>query len=132
MALPLGAQTVTLRADEEIPAAAQEVLAQRFTQMLQQGGITTGESPWVLSLSVEETDRMETPGSVSQTALSLEVRAALLHEGEEEPALVQAFPVKGVGSDRDDAVLRAVKQILPRSKASQAFVQELMTRLQDE
>lgn len=131
-ALSLGAQTITLRPEGEIPAAAQEVLVQRFTQMIQQGGVSVGESPWVLSLSVEETDRMETSGSVSQTALSLEVRATLLCEGREEPALVQAFPVKGVGSDRDDAVLRAMKQILPRSKSSRAFVQALITRLQDE
>ena len=38
------------------------------------------------------------------------------------------WPVKGVGSDEADAWLRAAKQILPRSKAAEAFMQQLKSK----
>jgi len=62
--------------------------------------------------------RMETAGELSQVMLAVEVEASC---GD-----VQAtFPLKGVGTNEEDAWLRAVKQLLPRSKAAQAFVSQL-------
>jgi hypothetical protein len=37
--------------------------------------------------------------------------------------------VKGVGADEADAWVRAAKQIVPRSKAAEAFVEALKSKL---
>ena len=65
------AQTLSLKVPENVPAAAREVLVQRFTQMLQGAGVTVGEEGETLFIEGKVTDRMVTPGSASQTALSI-------------------------------------------------------------
>ena len=127
LSLGLSAQTLSLKVPENVPEAAREVLVQRFTQMLQGGGATVGEGGETLFIEGKVTDRMETPGSASQTALSIDIRAYVLRD---DAVLVEnTWPVKGVGADEADAWLRAAKQILPRSKAAQAFVEELKSKL---
>lgn len=116
--LGLRAQTYVIRTEGEIPKEAEEVLVQRFTQMLEAGGLTVSEAGTPLTVGFEVKDRMETPGSMSQVALQLEIKAAA---GEVE----EVFPVKGVGENEADAWLRAVKQLLPRSKAARSFVEKL-------
>jgi len=113
------AQDYNIKVADGIPEEAAKVLVQRFTQMLEAGGFTvSAEEGTPVELSATVKDRMETPGSISQTALSIEVKAVV---GEVE----EVFLVKGVGEDEADAWLRAVKQLLPRSKAAQGFVSKL-------
>ena len=101
-----------------VPSAVQEVLVQRFTQMLEAGGHSVmPDSPEIL-ISGEVKDRMETPGSMSQIALSVVVKASC-------GAAKAEFPLTGVGENDADAWLRAVKRILPRSIQAQAFVAAL-------
>ena len=127
LSVAVSAQTLSLKVPENVPEAAREVLVQRFTQMLQGAGVEVGEAGETLIVEGVVTDRMETPGSSSQTALSIDVKASLVRDGE---VLVEnTWPVKGVGSDADDAWLRAAKQILPRSKAAQTFMDALKTKL---
>ena len=119
-------QTLSLKVPENVPEAAREVLVQRFTQMLQGAGVTVGEGGETLFIEGKVTDRMETPGSASQTALNIDIRAYMVRGGE---VLVEnTWPVKGVGSDETDAWLRAAKQILPRSKAAEAFIEQLKSK----
>ena len=126
LSVAVSAQTLSLKVPENVPEAAREVLVQRFTQMLQGAGVEVGEAGETLIVEGIVTDRMETPGSSSQTALSIDVKASLVRDGE---VLVEnTWPVKGVGSDADDAWLRAAKQILPRSKAAQTFMDALKTK----
>ena len=118
-------QTLSLKVPETVPEAAREVLVQRFTQMLQGAGVTVGDGGETLFIEGKVTDRMETPGSAPQTALNIDIRAYMLRGGE---VLVEnTWPVKGVGTDEADAWLRAAKQILPRSKAAEAFMEQLKT-----
>ncbi|MBQ3439915.1 MAG: hypothetical protein IJG35_08045 [Bacteroidales bacterium] len=129
MLLPmtLGAQTLSLKVPDSVPEAAREVLVQRFTQMLQGAGLSVGEGGETLFLEATVTDRMETPGSSSQTALSIDLRAFVSRDG---TVLVEnTWPLKGVGADEADAWLRAAKQILPRSKAAQAFLEDVKSKL---
>ena len=127
LSVAVSAQTLSLKVPENVPEAAREVLVQRFTQMLQGAGVEVGEAGETLIVEGIVTDRMETPGSSSQTALGIDVKASLVRDGE---VLVEnTWPVKGVGSDADDAWLRAAKQILPRSKAAQTFMDALKTKL---
>lgn len=129
MLLPmtLGAQTLSLKVPDSVPEAAREVLVQRFTQMLQEAGLSVGEGGETLFLEATVTDRMETPGSSSQTALSIDLRAFVSRDGN---VLVEnTWPLKGVGADEADAWLRAAKQILPRSKAAQAFLEDVKSKL---
>ena len=119
-------QTLSLKVPDTVPEAAREVLVQRFTQMLQGAGVTVGEGGETLFIEGKVTDRMETPGSASQTALNIDIRAYMLRGGE---VLVEnTWPVKGVGADEADAWLRAAKQILPRSKAAETFMEQLKTK----
>ena len=78
-------------------------------------------------LEATVTDRVQTPGSSSQTALSIDLRA-FVSRGEEVLA-ENTWPLKGVGADEADAWLRAAKQVLPRSKAAQAFLEEVKSKL---
>ena len=116
--LGLRAQSYVIRTEGEIPQEAEKVLVQRFTQMLEAGGLAVSEAGTPLTVGFEVKDRMETPGSMSQVALQLEIKAVA---GE----VVEVFPVKGVGENEADAWLRAVKQLLPRSKAARSFVEKL-------
>ena len=126
LSVAVSAQTLSLKVPENVPEAAREVLVQRFTQMLQGSGVTVGEVGETLIIEGIVTDRMETPGSSSQTALSIDIKASVVRDGE---VLVEnTWPVKGVGSDEADAWLRAAKQILPRSKAAEAFMQQLKSK----
>ena len=125
-------QTCRVVVAPEVPKGAAEVLRQRFSQMLEAGGFTVlparaeatdaaGEAEDVRTLWVQavRTDRMEMPGSRKQVAVVLEVTAR-------QEDVTGTFTVKGVGDDDADAWLRAVKQILPRSKTAQAFVKQLL------
>ena len=115
-AFVLKAQDFKVVADASIPSDAAQVLVQRFTQMLEAGGLTVvEEGADVITLTPTVTDRTEVSG---QVALTVDLKAAA---GEVE----EVFPIKGVGENEADAWLRAVKQILPRSKAAQSFVGKL-------
>ncbi len=115
-ALVLKAQDFKVVADASIPSDAAQVLVQRFTQMLEAGGLTVvEEGADVITLTPTVTDRTEVSG---QVALTVDLKAAA---GEVE----EVFPIKGVGENEADAWQRAVKQILPRSKAAQSFVGKL-------
>ena len=119
-------QTLSLKVPETVPEAAREVLVQRFTQMLQGAGVSISEGGETLFIEGTVTDRMETPGSASQTALNIDIRAYMVRGGE---VLVEnTWPVKGVGADEADAWLRAAKQILPRSKAAEGFMEQLKSK----
>jgi len=116
--IPLSAQVFRVEVAEDVPEAARAVLQQRFEQMLRSGGVGVGEDGAVLTVTADVTDRMETSGSIPQVAVVLSVKAS---EGD----VSEEFVVKGVGADDEDAVTRAVKQILPKSKAATRFVEAL-------
>ena len=119
-------QTLSLKVPDNVPEAAREVLVQRFTQMLQGAGVTVGEEGETLFVEGKVTDRMETPGSASQTALNIDIRAYMVRG--DEVLVENTWSVKGVGTDEADAWLRAAKQILPRSKAAAAFMEQLKSK----
>lgn len=116
--LALQAQSYKLVLPEGIPADAAKVLEQRFTQMLQGSGITLADDGAPLTVTAQVVSRVETPGSMSQTALTIDLVA-------KAGDVVATFPVKGVGESDADAWLRAVKQLLPKSKSALEFVEKL-------
>ncbi len=110
------AQQYSFKADAAIPSEAATVLVQRFTQMLEAGGLkVVEEGADVITLTPTVTSRTEVSG---QVALTIDLKAAV---GKVE----EVFPLKGLGENEADAWQRAVKQILPRSKAAQSFVEKL-------
>ena len=121
------AQTLSLKVPESVPEAAREVLVQRFTQMLQGSGVAVGEDGETLFIEATVTDRMEIPGSAKETALNIDIRAYIVRG--EETLVENTWQVKGVGADEADAWLRAAKMILPKSKAAQAFMEEVKSKL---
>jgi hypothetical protein len=112
------ARDYSIKVDDSVPAAASEVLVQRFTQMLEAGGHTVSADGPEILITGKVVDTMETPGSISQTALSIVVEASC-------GGAKGVFPLTGVGEDEADAWLRAVKRLLPRSKEAKAFTESL-------
>ncbi len=121
-ALTLSAQNVQLKFPESLSDDVRAVLTQRFSQMLSSGGMTVGEEGSVVEISLAEVGRENAPGAVAQIVLQLEITASC-------GGVKEVFPLKGVGSDENDARLRAVKMLLPRSKSAQAFVECLKQSL---
>ncbi len=121
-ALTLSAQNVQLKFPESLSDDVRTILTQRFSQMLSSGGMTVGEEGSVVEISLAEVGRENAPGAVAQIVLQLEVTASC-------GGVKEVFPLKGVGSDENDARLRAVKMLLPRSKSAQAFVECLKNSL---
>ncbi len=118
--MALCAQSFRLEFSEDIPADAAKVLSQRFGQMLGSGGLSLSDDGIPLVIEGLVIDRVETSGSISQVALVIEISASA---GEQKGV----FPIKGVGDNDADAWARAVKQILPASKAAREFVEKLKT-----
>ncbi len=112
-------QSLCVKLNGDIPLEAAGVLLQRMTQMLEGGAFEVSEEAkdtvWVTASVVEH---MTTPGSISQSVLVLDIKTVY---GEAE----EVFNVKGVGKDDADAWLRACKQVLPRSKQAQEFIDKL-------
>lgn len=115
------AQPLRLQVSENVPEAAREVLVQRFTQMLEGGGFSLTEetSAPVVNVTVDEKERTENSGTV----LVLDVTADVKD-------VTTTFTVRGLGSDADDAYLRAAKQILPQSKAAKVFLSAVKLAVQ--
>ena len=121
-ALTLSAQNVQLKFPESLSDDVRTILTQRFSQMLSSGGMTVGEEGSVVEISLAEVGRENAPGAVAQIVLQLEITASC-------GGVKEVFPLKGVGSDENDARLRAVKMLLPRSKSAQAFLECLKQSL---
>lgn len=115
-------QSFKLELDASIPEAAGQVLQQRFAQMLEAGGFKLvgpqEQADGTLTVTPHVLDKVDTDGSMSQVALNLEL---IVSDGKVQ----EVFPLKGLGTTLEDAWLRAAKQLLPRSKAAQAFVSQL-------
>ena len=116
--LMLQAQSYKLVFQEDIPAAAVEVLQQRLAQMLKAGGFSLADDGAPLEVAAKVTSRVETPGSMSQVALVIDLTA---RAGEAS----ETFTLRGVGECDEDAWTRAVKQLLPKSKSALNFVEKL-------
>ena len=112
MGLVAWAQNIII--SENVPQAAVAVLQPRLEQMLQAGNVA--DAP--LTVETRVVKQLETPGSLSQVALEIELT---LRSGEAS----ETFLLKGVGENGADAWVRAMKQFLPRSKAAQGFVARL-------
>ena len=114
----LNAQSFKLVFSDNIPADARTLLAQRFEQMLKAGGLDVADDGELLMVEGKVTNRMETPGSMSQVVLHVDLIA-------KTAAVSETFSLKGVGEGDSDAWLRAVKQLLPKSKSALSFVEKL-------
>ena len=77
---------------EGIPAVAADILEPRLEQMLSSAGLANVP----LEVSATVTERMETPGSLSQVALEIELT---LRSGD----AAETFLLKGVGENEADA-----------------------------
>lgn len=117
-AIGLQAQSYKLVFADDIPSEATAVLQQRFTQMLSGGGLKVADDGKPLEVTAKIVNREETAGSMGQVALEIELQAIA-------GGVSETFAVKGVGDGVADAWLRAVKQLLPRSKNAQEFVKKL-------
>ena len=114
----LNAQSFKLVFSDNIPADARALLAQRLEQMLKAGGLDVADDGELLMVEGKVTNRMETPGSMSQVVLHVDLIA-------KTAAVSETFSLKGVGEGDSDAWLRAVKQLLPKSKSALSFVEKL-------
>ena len=112
------AQSFSIGISGDIPGEAKELLVQRFTQMLESAGFAVEADAQTIEIIPTINESLTTPGSMSQRVLVLDIKARV---GDVE----EIFTVKGVGKDTNDAWLRAVKQLLPSSRAAKEFVEKL-------
>ena len=112
------AQSFSIGISGDIPGEAKELLVQRFTQMLESAGFAVEADARTIEIIPTINESLTTPGSMSQKVLVLDIKARV---GDVE----EIFTVKGVGKDTNDAWLRAVKQLLPSSRAAKEFVEKL-------
>ena len=112
------AQSFSIGISGDIPGEAKELLVQRFTQMLESAGFAVEADAQTIEIIPTINESLTTPGSMSQKVLVLDIKARV---GDVE----EIFTVKGVGKDTNDAWLRAVKQLLPSSRAAKEFVEKL-------
>ena len=108
----LAQENITI--SENIPKEAADILLPRLVQMLEAGG----KADIPLKVDAEVTDRMETPGSISQIALTIDLIIS-------NADVAETFTINGVGDKEADAWVSAVKKFLPRSKNAQNFVEKL-------
>ena len=118
LGLSLQAQSYKLVFASDIPADAVEVLQQRFTQMLEGGGLSVADEGTPLVIKAADVSSMLVNPNQNQVMLDIVLEAKA---GE----VSDTFNIKGVGTGEADAWLRAVKQFLPRSKAAVQFVEKL-------
>ena len=118
MGFTLQAQSYKLVIASDIPADAVTVLHQRFTQMLEAGGLSVADDGAVLEIKAADISSMVVNPNQNQVMLDI---ALVAKTGE----VSETFNIKGVGQGEADAWLRAVKQILPRSKAASQFLEKL-------
>ena len=108
----LAQENITI--SENIPKEAADILLPRLVQMLEAGG----KADIPLKVDDDVTDRMETPGSISQIALTIDLIIS-------NADVAETFTINGVGDKEADAWVSAVKKFLPRSKNAQNFVEKL-------
>ena len=112
------AQSYKLVLSPEIPADAAQVLTQRFTQMLEGGGLKVADEGTPLEVKAADVSVMVVNPASNQVVLEV---ILLARAGEAS----QTFNIKGVGEGEADAWLRAVKRLLPRSESAAQFVEKL-------
>ena len=118
-AIPALAQSYCVKVSADIPAEAASVLQKRFEQILRSGGLFVSPEGRTIEISADVKETAVTSGTIEQTAVVVDIIATA------DGSAPYIFPVKGVGADYADAWQRAVKQILPASKAAKEFLSKI-------
>ena len=99
----------------ELPAAAKNTLQQKLTQMSLQNGVANRDGDFILTANYAIVEEMMAPTDVAQYVVKLDVMFYVVNLAEGLMVAENTYTVKGYGSSKDKAFLKAFSQINPRS-----------------
>lgn len=113
----------------ELPATAKNSLQQKLTQMVLQNGMGNQEGDFVLTANLSILEKETTPTAPPQFAVKLEVLTYVVNRLEDVVVAENAFVVRGVDSNENKALLRAINQINVQSQAAKDFINTAKTNI---
>lgn len=113
----------------ELPTTAKNSLQQKLTQMVLQNGMGNQKGDFVLTTNLSVVEREITPTAPPQVAVKLEVITYVVNLLEDVVVAENTFTVRGVDSNENKALLRAINQINVRSQATKDFINTAKTNI---
>lgn len=106
----------------ELPASAKNSLQQKLTQMALQNGMASQDGDFVLTASYYVVEDIIAPADVAQYVIKLDVMFYVVNLIEDLIMAENTCTVKGYGSSKDKAFLKAFNQINPHSAEAQQLI----------
>ena len=106
----------------ELPTVAKNALQQKLTQMALHNGMANQDGDFVLTASLSVLEKEVTPTAPPQYAVKIEVMTYVVNLLDDIVVAENSFTIKGVDSNENKALLRAINQINSRSEASRSFI----------
>ena len=106
----------------DLPLIARNALQQKLTQMVLQNGMANQDGDFVLTASLSVLEKEVTPTAPPQYAVKIEVMTYVVNLLDDIVVAENTFTIKGVDSNENKALLRAINQINSRSDASKSFI----------
>lgn len=113
----------------ELPTSAKNSLQQKLTQMVLQNGMGNQDGDFVLTANLSILEKETTPTAPPQFAVKLEVLTYVVNQLEDVVVAENTFIVRGVDSNENKALLRAINQINVQSQAAKDFISTAKTNI---
>lgn len=113
----------------ELPTTAKNSLQQKLTQMVLQNGMGNQDGDFVLTANLSILEKETTPTAPPQFAVKLEVLTYVVNQLEDVVVAENTFVVRGVDSNENKALLRAINQINVQSQAAKDFISTAKTNI---
>lgn len=113
----------------ELPTTAKNSLQQKLTQMVLQNGMGNQDGDFVLTANLSILEKETTPTAPPQFAVKLEVLTYVVNQLEDVVVAENTFIVRGVDSNENKALLRAINQINVQSQAAKDFINTAKTNI---
>lgn len=115
----------------ELHTTTKNALQQKLTQMALQNGMAARNGDFVLTSSISVVENETTASVPPMHAVKLDVMFYVVNLIDNLVMAESTVTVKGVDSNENKAILRAVNQINPRSEQSKAFIEEARNNIID-
>ena len=106
----------------DLPLIARNALQKKLTQMVLQNGMANQDGDFVLTASLSVLEKEVTPTAPPQYAVKIEVMTYVVNLLDDIVVAENTFTIKGVDSNENKALLRAINQINSRPDASKSFI----------
>ena len=115
----------------ELHATTKNALQQKLTQMALQNGMAARNGDFILTSSISVVENETTASIPPMYAVKIDVMFYVVNLIDNLVMAESTVTVKGVDSNENKAILRAINQINPRSEQSKAFIEEARNNIID-